>query len=361
MHNKRWLIMLACVLAVSLALTGCSTKKESGPKAATLAALQELASASSYEFSKSFLFNELSTNILLSDQMEESEVIFSFLNKSQVNMKGVYQKAPFRVEMTVELITNDEIPKSFHIPVLITADKTYIQITDLPKLTMPTEYLGKYIEIDHGEEWTLQGPIELRKLKESIISHSISQMDEKTFFKRTSKHLNAIPPEIDAQQVFTFSVTESNMDQLVSVLIKEVLPKLLELLSNNANLGYVLGKEDINEMQRKLKEIQNKDIQSWINGMKESFELNNFTTITALDKAGVLRYQETAANMAFLRGNDFFKLDMIYSEQYNKLNEPVPFVMGTPTNIIPKDELEDLLDKLDDQMNAVQKTDQWKP
>jgi hypothetical protein len=361
MHNKRWLIMLACVLAVSLAITGCSTKKDPGPREATLAAIQELALASSYEFNKTFHFNELSTNILLSDQMEESELIFSFLNKSQVNMKGVYQKNPFRIEMTIEFITNDEILKSFLIPVLITADKTYIQITDLPKLSIPPEYLGKYIEIDYGEEWTLQGPIELKKLKESIVNSSITQFDEETFFKRTSKLLNAIPPDIDAQQVFTFSVTEDTMDQFVNVLIKEVMPNLLELLSDNANLGYVLSDNDINEMQQKLNEIQDKDIQSWVHGLKESFELNNFQTTTAIDKAGVLRFQETVANMAFLRGNDFFKLDMISSEQYNKLNEPVQFSMRTPTDVIPRDELEALLKKLELEMNSAQNDAKWKP
>lgn len=351
MHNKRWILSIASVLAGLIAITGCSSPmQEPGPKTTTLAALNELSQANSYEFNKTILLNELSTNVLLTDTMEESEWIFSFLNNSKINIAGTYQKEPLRIEMNLDFNSYNETPYDIQMPIVMTEDKTYIKIPELPSLSFPpTEYKDKYVEIDNVNNPTHFNPNKLIETEQAIFSKTLSQFDENTNFKKTNKRSSDIPLEIEADQVITFSVNEDTFDQLAVVLVNDVLPKFLELLSTAPDEHHILDKNEIIKLKQALTQIQKTDIQAWIDGLKKSFKLNDFHITTAIDKAGYIRYQETIANMAFLNGNDFFKLDMVYSEQYNKLNEPVQFTMSIPTknNIIKEAELNQILNDIE--------------
>jgi len=331
-------------------------KKEPGPKSNVLAAMDKISSANSYEFSKSIQFNELSTNIVLSNQMEESKWIFSFLNKSQVHMTGIYQKSPHRMEMTVEFITGDEIPKSILMPVLVTEDTTYIQIADLPDLNIPPETIGKFIEIDRS-----QSPLnkEHKDTEHGLLRRSLAHFNEEPFFKKTFKNANMSSSDNDIQQTYTFTVTEDNLDQLIEVFVKEFVPVMLDLISDKTKIGYILGDKRIDNLETRLREVQQRDIQSWLDGVSKSFNLNNIQITSTIDKDGFLRSEESIANLAYLNGNDFFKLDMIYSERYSKLNEPAQFRMVEPANIIHKNELDALLQNFKHEMEPKQYDLHW--
>src|SRR5690606_37600024 len=83
---------------------------------------------------------------------EEATAIFDMFKDIHVDFKGVYQKDPLQLEMDMTFKLNGPFPiGDIKLPVVMTADKMWIQIPELPFAPTPEEYKGKFIEMDFAE------------------------------------------------------------------------------------------------------------------------------------------------------------------------------------------------------------------
>lgn len=330
MNNNRWTIGILCVFAAMLlAFTGCNANHSKDAKDVTHSAIDKLIHTDSYTFHKEVQLKELSVKTEKSQVPAFLTAMLESLNQSEISFDGIYQKEPFRVEMTAKLKSYSGIPRTIVFPILMTADKTWFQITSssLLPIPIPAEYIGKYVEIDNTNEMYFDGD-------PTFLAGSIMQFDDPSYYKRGNKFNIDLPTNVSVGQITTFSVKEEQLDEALMTLVKKVLPQLLEQMQANT----LLKEEDrsaIDQTQRRMADVQMSDIVAWLERVRKSFKLNDFFVTSIIDKEGSLRYQQLNTNLAYLNGNDLFKLDMIASEQFDELNQPVRFQFEAPKDAIP--------------------------
>lgn len=310
-----------------LAFTGCNADHSKDAKEVTHAAIDKMIHADTYNFHKRIQLNELSIKLENSNIPKFLVTILESLNQSEIFLDGIYQKDPFRIEMTAVLQSNGGIPRTIVFPILMTEDKTWFQITSGSIVPMPAEYIGKYVEMDHADRiFFLADP--------AILAGSIMPFDDPSYYNRGNKFNIDLPTNVSVGQITTFSVKEEQLNEALMTLVKKVLPQVLEHLQANTALKEA-DKSAIDQTQRKMADVQLSDIEAWLERLRKSFKLNDFYVTSIIDKEGSLRYQQLNTNLAYLNGNDLFKLDMIASEQFDELNEPVRFQLEEPKDAIP--------------------------
>ena len=84
----------------------------------------------------------------------------SMLKDAQLNVTGVYQSEPMQTEMTLGIELKGDMGMTFNIPMVMTAEKLYVKVPNIPFFPIPENVVGKFLELDlkelaeqEGTEW----------------------------------------------------------------------------------------------------------------------------------------------------------------------------------------------------------------
>ena len=337
---------LAMMLAAVLVITGCGAK--SSPKEATQNAFAKTMEVNSYAFSASVMIEDL----LLSGESfggEEVSSLVSMLKNAKLDITGVAQNEPLQADMKIGVEIPGDMALKFELPMVMTQDKMYLKVPNIPILALPEDLVGKYIEMDM-EELAAESGQSLESLdmetsqqfSNELLSVMLGKFDEETYFSDIDAKDAGLPEGIDAKQVVKFAVTKDNFDQAATTLVKDVLPALMDVISKEEYRTYLqIEQSDIDLLKEEL-QTTDSELQQGLAELKEVLTVNELSVVTAIDKDGYASHQKLLFDAEASDQGDVIKLKLSMTSTMTNINGTQEF-SGIPTDIITMEELEEFL------------------
>lgn len=337
MRRRRLALMLAVTMAVMLAVSACG-KKEPLNEAMrnALAASMEM---KSYTFDGSFVIDRLE---LPPGAMNEAELPYlNMVRNLTVSIRGAYVQDPLQMEMILKLTLPGDLALSFEMPVVLTADKMYIRVPNIPMFPLG-EAAGKFIEFDMNELAKGQPGMPTfdvetqRKLSVELLDIVVRHLEEEAFFRELKK--DEVP--VKADRYVKFAVTQDNFESFMVAVVERILPECADLLLNNAEYRAALGITE--EEAREFKEGLPDDPDAFRNELEERMEslrIREFS-LTGAIQGDYMVYQVLKADLEFMEQGETTGFAATFSIRYDDINGNVTFEHGIPSDAIPFEEFE---------------------
>ncbi len=350
MSRKFYMSALVLIMSAVLVLSGCNTKKE--PKEALGSAAIQALKMDSYVATNQIKIVDLTIDAASADNSEMGAVI-SMLKNAEINVSQIYQKDPMQTEATLEVKLTGDMSTTITIPIVMTTEKMYIKIPNIPFLPMPESVVGKFLVMDlkelaeeSGEEFNpdMFNTEKTQKLAGEVSSAVLAEYDSATYFKNVEPKDVELPDGYKAKQVVQFSVTNDNVKEALTILINKALPKVLDILGKEEYRTMLnLESSDIEEMKKELQEGNQDELGKALDEMKDYLKINTFTVNTAIDKDNYPSYTDmnTDVEINDPETNEKVKLVLQMKSTFSKINEKPAFSIGIPTDVLTMDQFEE--------------------
>lgn len=346
MNRKVWMSLLACMLMVMVVLSGCGAKKE--PKEAVQAAMENALKMNSYEFKGTFKINDLMVSNPSFSNDPQSEMMLTMLKNAEVNLTGAFQKDPMQMEMIFDIKLQGDASFSFNIPLVLTKEKIYVKIPNIPMVLLPQNIVGKFLELDLKQLAEQQGEVKIpnyldtaktQEFAQEFTKILFSKFDGASYFKNVDKKDAKLPDGIDAKQIVKFNITSENFEQAATTLVKDVFPQVLDLMTNDKYKDvFKVTSDGVAKIKKDLE--NDSQFKTALAEIKKSMKINELSMTTALNKDDFPAYQDAKANLEFNNEGTTVKFDVIFSSQYLKINAKPDFKIGIPKDIVTMDQLQ---------------------
>ena len=340
---RRIMPFIALILTALVVLAGCSSAEP--PKEAIQQALGKSMEMKSYSFKGSLAINELDLPAEMLEGMDPS--MLDMVKNASLNVTGAYQEDPMKMEMKLELALKGDMAFNLHIPMVITQDKMWVKIPDIPMLPLG-EASGKFIEIDMkqlAEEQGVEVPDldiqKQRKMVEDMTGILFKHFEEKDYFAEVKKEdMTSLPTDVKPDQIVKFFVTQETFEPMVMTLIDKVAPEVIDLII--ANQEYMdtmqLTKEDLEEAKKELAEGDRGELRAGLDEFKEAVKVNELSLTTAIE-GDLPVYQEAKVNLDVTNEGQTAKIGLTFTSQYSNINKDVKFEIEIPEDTMTIDEL----------------------
>lgn len=331
--------------AVLLVIAGCSSGIP--PKAALQDAMAQMMNVDSYSAAISIAIDELELAADTSQQegFLSRAVIAGMLKGAVLNVNAVYHKEPMRTDMELDLVLSG---LTLTIPMILSEQKLYVQVPNIPMLPLPENIIGKYIEIDIEALAAQQdAPASLDAVVQQQFAQELGMVflkhfDEKTYFSGVKIEDADLPDNIKADQVVKFSLNETNYQQSVEMIVTKLLPELIDVLaSNDAYLQSAhKSKEDVEKMKADLTANQ----AEMIARLKNDVKLNELSILGAIQNK-FLVYEAGKVDVLYTDkdSGNASKLGFQFNVAYSDINQAPKFTKELPSDAV---KLEDLAKQL---------------
>lgn len=260
MSRKFFMSVLVLMMSAVLVLSGCNAKKE--PKEALGSAAIQALKMDSYVSTNQIKIVDLTFDAGSSANAEIGAV-FSMLKNAEINVNQIYQKDPMQTEATLEVKLTGDMSTTITIPFVMTKEKMFIKIPNIPFLPMPESVVGKFLVMDlkelaeqSGEEFNPEmfNPEKSQKLAGEVSSAVLAEYDSATYFKNVESKDVELPDGYKAKQIVQFSVTNDNVKEALTILINKALPKVLDIIGKEEYRTLMnLEPSDIEELKKSCK------------------------------------------------------------------------------------------------------------
>ncbi|MBO3284658.1 hypothetical protein MKY98_00490 [Paenibacillus sp. FSL M8-0228] len=339
MSKKLSVLVLTMVLLLTVALVGCSKKLE--PKEAVTTGTANAMKLNSYESKSQFTVKDLTISSATLPS-EQSAMITSMLKNADITLDGVYQKEPFQSEMTLGIHLKGDLSTSFTIPMVMTKDKLYVKIPNIPFYPLPQDVVGKFLIIDpqelakqSGQEFNpaAMDQEKSQKFANEVIAAIMNEYDQATYFFDIDPKDAKLPQGVEAKQVVQFKITNDNVKKAVDTFVTKAVPKAIDIMSKDEYISlFQLKKEDLTAAKLAV-ETNTSDFRKKLDELKNYLTVKQFDINTALNKDNIPVYQDLNANVEMNdpATKDNVKLSVTGYTQYNKINAKAAFKVGIPT------------------------------
>ena len=347
MRNGRLVVLLTVLMAAMLALSACG-KKESVSEA-----MRNAWSASmdmrSFMFDGSFVIDKLE---LPPGAMEAPGLPYlDMIRNMSVSVRGAYVREPMQMEMSLKLTLPGDLALSFEVPFILTADKMYVRVPDIPLFPLG-DAAGKFVEFDLGELSEAQGgtlptvDVETqRRLSVDMLNILARHLDEREYFRELKKdEVPGLPADLKADRYVKFGVTNDNSEAFVTALAEHIAPELIDLLLENEAYRTALNIPE-SELRRAKDEWSASDPESRrkeLDELKESLRIHEFS-VTGAIKGNHMVYQALKADFEVTDQGETTGVAFTFDIRYDHINEDVTFEHGIPEDPITMEELEQSL------------------
>jgi outer membrane lipoprotein-sorting protein len=341
--------LLAVVLLI---VAGCSNAKP--PKEAIVAALTKMKDVKSLSFKGSFVIDDFSIPKSVgadSNNAAAAAAIAGFMKGATINVHGVMQSDPEQAEITLDIsLGSADMKFNLSIPIVVTKEKIWIKVPQIPGLPIPEAVAGKFVEIDLkklAEENGAAVPdtATTQKLAQDLLKTLFDNFDEKAYFSEPkAEEVKGLPEGYKEDQFVRFAINGQNFDQAVTSIIDKVVPQMIDLLLNNEEYMKTLQikKEDLETAKKELAGKEKGEIQTAIEDIKKNLKVNEFS-VTGGIQDGYLTYQDVRMNLDFVDGADTAKFVAHLTMSYSNINEAVKFEYGLPKDAVPLEQLQQML------------------
>ena len=353
MNKSYTRVLLTMMLAAIVVLAGCGAKQE--PKEAVRDAAAKATEMTSFALTSKVVINNFSMS--QSDELPEMEMVLAMLKDAELSVDGVFQNDPMQSEFTIGIHLKGDMEFAYNIPVVMTADKMYIKVPNIPMLGIPETLVNKYIEIDmkklaeeEGVEWS-PATMDLTKSQQfsnEVTDAVLSEYDQDTYFKSIEKEAFSVPEDVDAKQLVQFQVTNENAKEAITILLNKVMPKVIDIMSKAEYKEMLqITDEQIAEMKEELNSTDESQIAADLEELKNHLTINTFTMNTAINKEGIPAYQEGKVDVIINDPDtsETVNLDMTITQHYKDINKTQEFQIGIPAgdDVVTIEQFQELL------------------
>ncbi|MFC4098772.1 hypothetical protein [Paenibacillus xanthanilyticus] len=349
--NRLKIVVPLLLAALMLIVSGCSAGKS--PKEDIVSALTKMQDLKSYSFKGELGFDELTLPESMSaEDAQAAAMVSSLLKGATVTFRGNAQTKPMRTELTMDMkLGGDGMSFNLSFPMIVTEEKMWIKIPQIPMFPMPEELTGKFVEIDMKKLAEQQGQ-DLKSLDTAATQQMVQEMtktlmdnfDEKTYFSEVkAADVKGLPEELKDEKLIRFAITPDNFDQAITTIVDKVAPQLIDSLLKNESYLTALGltKEDLESAKKELEGTEDGEIKQGIDEIKKSLKINELS-VTGAVKDDYLVYQSLIANVDVTNEGETMKFGLHFDTSYDQINEDVKFEYELPTDAVPMEELESL-------------------
>ena len=282
----------------------------------------------------------------------EMGMIADMLKDIKIDISGAYHKDPMMMEATVALTLSGDMQTTIHMPIVMTEDKMWLKLPNIPLAPLPEELVGKFIEFDLKELQELEGQptgsmdIDLQTELALAINQLFVEQFADDFYSAVESDALKVPNDIDVKKVVKFELTNESLQPFVERLMTGFLPQFFELIQDPQYVEALgLTAEDIQAAQEGIKEIS-ANLDEIVQQIGEVISINNFEEYVVINKDHFIAYNLLDLDLDITVEEETFGIKILSTQSKSNINGDVPFTIGIPdaADIISSDELEKLLE-----------------
>ncbi|AZN38951.1 hypothetical protein [Paenibacillus albus] len=339
------------LVAALVFLSGCSSSKSA--KETMLNAMANNQDAKSMTYTGKITFDELSlpqTEAMNGKMPSATPLILSLLKGAVINFHGKVQKSPERAELTMDVtLGSGDVKLNVSLPMIITADKVWMKVPQIPGYPMLDSLSGKFVEIDAkklAQEQGIGGLTASQNIGQDLLKALLDSLDEKTFFSEPkAADINGLPEGQETAKFVRFSVDESNKDTALTAVVEKAGPQIIDiLLSNEAYMKALqLKKEQLEAAKKELSEGNTGKVKDAVDTFKKSVKIGQLE-VTGGVKDDYLTYEGFNVKVESTdAASGGLKLGMHYEMSITDINKDVKFEYELPKDAIPVEQLQGML------------------
>lgn len=334
---------ILAMVAILFVVAGCSSSKPS--KEALVDSLKKMSEMHAYAFSGTVGVNDITIPAVESDELGITSMLSSFLKGSKISFDGQYDRDAKRTDVTMKLeYKTDGVSTTLEVPVIMTGEKMYLKIPNLPSL--PESMTSKFVEIDLKKMMEEQGATDVPtidndkmiKLSSDMILAMVEPFESKDFFSEPkAADVQGLPQDAKYDSLVQFQLTNENFPAAVDTILNKVAPAIIDLLSSDEEYLKLINvkKEDFDKAKQQITD----NSAQWSEEVKKAVKVNDFKLTTGV-KDGYMTFQGINADIVVSdEGQGETKLNMYATSTYSAINEKQTFKQEIPTDTI---KLEDL-------------------
>lgn len=346
---KRSTILL--LVAALVVLSGCSSSKSA--KETMLSAMAKNQDVKSMTYTGKITLDELKLPQTAAGDSKlpaTAPLVLSVLKGAVINLHGKVQKSPERAELTMDMtLGSGDLKLNLSIPMIITADKVWLKVPQVPGIPIPDTISGKFVEIDVKklEQEQGKGAVDLtavQNIGQDLLKPLLDSLDEKTFFSEPkAADISGLPEGQQADKFVRFSVDETNKEAAVTAVLEKAAPQIIDLLLSNEAYMKAL------QLTKEQLETAKKDLADGGKAKDAADTFKKSVKINQLDVTGGIKddYMTYEAINVKLESADAdtagLKLGMHVEMSFSDMNKEVKFDYELPKDAIPVEQLQGML------------------
>ncbi|THF77149.1 hypothetical protein [Cohnella fermenti] len=348
--KKSITVVLSLLVSIALVLSACSSDSKSSSEK-LLSSFEKSADIKSYNLNGSLSIKDLKLSDALL-QEEEAASALAMLQNAELSWTGAYRADPMMMELTLKISISGDLAISFQVPFIITQEKMWIKVPNIPMLSLPADIVGKYIEFDLKELAEQQGaelPAALdvgkaMELAKELFGIVLKHVDEKTYLSSPSAKDAGIPDSANVKDVVQLHIEKDQVEPFVQTLIEKIAPEMLDLLASNEEYRSLtqLTPEQIDEAKKQLSELDETELKDGLAEFDKSVKTFDVVSNIGIDKDGYASYSSSTIKFEAADGDQSGSGTLsLVSEQTDINGEPKFEIGGEPKaeEVIPLEEL----------------------
>ncbi|WP_219834792.1 hypothetical protein [Paenibacillus sp. R14(2021)] len=333
--KKGTILLLAAGIAV---LTGCSSS--GSPKDAILDAMTKTSAATSMTYKGTLTIDDITLPPIAGAEAA-SPVMAALpilLKGAVIQIHGAVQKDPQRAEMTFDVtLGSGDVKITAVVPVIITKEKVWIKVPQIPGVPLPDTIAGKFVEIDAKKLAAEQGTPDIsaesdvQKLGQDVLKTLFDSLDEKAYFSEPeAADVKGLPADYKGDRFIRMSVNEQNADAALSAIAEKAMPAIIDLLLKNEAYMKVLP------LSKEQLEASKKEVTA--ETLKKAVRIHTFE-VTGGIKDDYLTYEDVQMNVEKTDAGQALKMAIHFNMAMDDLNKEIKFEYDLPKDAVPVESL----------------------
>ncbi|MFS1510925.1 hypothetical protein VQL36_00590 [Chengkuizengella sp. SCS-71B] len=349
MKRKIFLIATTMLLMFTVVLSGCGEKP--GPKDLLKDASEKSLEMKSYSFDGNV---KLSLNIpeeamAAAPEMAMFAGMFQDIN---MNMTGVYQQDPMKMEMVMDLEIPGDMSFNISLPMIMEEERMLIKVPSIPFVPMPQEVTGKFIEIDYNELAEMsEGEVtpfnygDLQKQNELIMEISqimFKHFDEEEYF--TLVEDADLPEGTDVKKAVEIKITDEKFEKAMLTFMDDALPEILDLLADPKWSEVTqIESTDLEQIREELANGKSEFV-AFLEDEQNTLKVNDFSFLNGINDDNYISYQALKMDVDAITDGQAVNIVVDMSLGMDQINENPEFTVEVSNeNIIKLQELEEIM------------------
>lgn len=284
----------------------------------------------------------------LEENLPEVELISSMLEDIQVDITGAYQKDPMLLEATVDvsLQLEPQMEMTFSIPMIMSEEKMWMKMPQIPGEEMPEEIKDKFIELDFSE-LPEQQAIDMNAQMDfaQAVQNIFIDHFAKDYYYKVGVNDYDVPADLDVAKVIKFSLNDDNLEPFMKTLLTSFLPELFEIMEDPEYANAMgLTVEEIKEAQNEL-EVVFGDIDEMTSMLNDVLQINTFEEYIGLNSENVIVSNDLDLDIEIKDEDETFGLTLMSNQLKRNINGNVSIDLPAEEDTVSFEEVLQLIEE----------------
>ncbi len=349
LKTKLGFSVLALMMLFTVILTGCGTVP---PKEALQKAYEESMNINSSSFEGSIALDFTPPSSLANDPNMMMAV--SFLQNAEFKIRGTQQLDPLQAEVFLDINLKGDLAMQLSIPMVITEEKIWIKVPNIPMVPLPPELVGKFVELDFAKLSELSDgeipadykPFDIalqQQFSAEVLSVMMKHYDEETYFSHVAIEEAALPAGIEAEQVVKFEMNNEQVQQGIRVFVEKVIPEMFDVMADPKYASLVVEQGELEQLKSDY-ETNKEEALKELDTLNEYLKVNDFSMVTAINKDNHIPFTEFNLNVDITEEEETSKLGVKITNITSNFNEEPVWEIDIPKEeeVLTIDQLQEM-------------------